>query len=88
MEQTDARERDGSTGTNAARVAPLVRLAPLDKTTSYLTAFDSPLGRLEWLCLPMGLQPSAPWPCRCCAAAAAACCREEATRSARHPSLY
>jgi hypothetical protein len=37
-------------------------LAPLDKTTSYsLTAFDSPLGRLEWLCLPMGLQPSAGW---------------------------
>ena len=33
-------------------------LAPLDPETRYLTAFNSILGRFEWLCTPMGLQPS------------------------------
>ena len=33
-------------------------LAPLDDATRHLTAFNSILGRFEWLCTPMGLQPS------------------------------
>ena len=36
-------------------------LAPLDLETSYLTAVDTPLGRCEWTCLPMGLQPASGW---------------------------
>ena len=36
-------------------------LAPLDKTTAYLTAFDAPDGRYEWTCLPMGIQPASGW---------------------------
>ena len=29
-------------------------LAPLDPATAWLTAFDTPDGRMEWTCLPMG----------------------------------
>ena len=31
-------------------------LAPLDQETKWLTAFDTPMGRYEWNCLPMGFQ--------------------------------
>ena len=33
-------------------------LAPTDPETRWLTAFNSILGRFEWLCTPMGLQPA------------------------------
>ena len=36
-------------------------LAPLDQETKWLTAFDTPMGRYEWNCLPMGIQPAAGW---------------------------
>ena len=31
-------------------------LAPLDPSTSWMTAVDTPQGRMEWTCLPMGIQ--------------------------------
>ena len=34
-------------------------LAPLDSQSRWLTAFDTPVGRMQWKCVPMGLQPSA-----------------------------
>ena len=33
-------------------------LAPLDPQTSWITAVDTPIGRYEWTCLPMGIQPA------------------------------
>ena len=36
-------------------------LAPLDPSTSWMTAVDTPQGRMEWTCLPMGIQPAAGW---------------------------
>lgn len=33
-------------------------LAPVDKESRWLTAFNSVMGRFEWLCTPMGLQPA------------------------------
>lgn len=33
-------------------------LAPVDEQSRWLTAFNSVMGRFEWLCTPMGLQPA------------------------------
>ena len=45
-------------GARAADAADGFWLAPVDEQSHWLTAFNSVMGRFEWLCTPMGLQPA------------------------------
>jgi hypothetical protein len=52
---------DNATYISTADAADGYWLAPLDPETAWLTAFDTPEGRHEWTCLPMGIQPASGW---------------------------